>query len=374
MRRLRFLAAWVWWAAATLAIVPGPAGAADPAATGAVSPAAADTIWVDGEFSPAVVKLGEPLTLRVRLESPAPGARLMGPPAPLSVGDLDVLKSQELVTGQDSLGWELSLALFRTGDLTLPALPFRLETAGGPVPVVVRPYRLSVTPTVEPDSAATAQIQDIKGPLTQPLQWRWMRVGIAAAVLVLLAVGTWWWRRRRALREAEAIPVELRLPPEVIAMRELDELEREALPGRGQLKEHYARLSLIVRAYMERRFRLPAVESTTYEIETSLQDTRVLDAERSREVLTLLDDADLVKFAKFHPADGAPADALGRARRWVEVTKSLARPEAPTTAGDGEDGGGGTTIRSLAPPESMTAGDRGDPDTEASAAHNGGGD
>jgi hypothetical protein len=244
----------------------------------------------------------------------------------------------------------MTLALFRTGDQTLPPLPFRLETPSGPVPVMVRAYTISVTPTVEPDSAAAAELQDIRGPLSPPTRWRPARVIAALAILLALALGGLWWWRRRGGEAADTVPVELRLPPHVVAFRDLDVLEQDALAARGQVKEHYARLSLIVRTYMERRFRVPAVESTTFEIETALGSSRIVDKERSREVVAFLDEADLVKFAKFVPSAEAPGTALAGARSWVEATRSTgvlaAKPPEPPgdPSADSEDEAAVTTV------------------------------
>jgi hypothetical protein len=188
-------------------------------------------------------------------------------------------------------------------------------------------------------------------------------VAVVAAVMLAALAGLWWWRRRRARFAAEMVPVELRLPPEVVALRALDELERDALTSRGQIKEHYARLSLILRTYMERRFRFPAVESTTYEIGNTLEASRVLDPAMRGDVLALLDDADLVKFARFRPAERAPADALVRARGWVEATRALASAPAPGSAGvvdpaagDGVASGGANGTRSAQPAAVADAG------------------
>lgn len=290
------------------------------AALGTAAGAAAqegDTLRVEADIHPAVVQVGEPVQVRVAVALPDTSARLVGPPAPLTLGDVDILRSESAPAGPDSAGWRFTAALFRPGDQDLTTVPFTLTTSKGTRPVRLLPYTLTVE-SVLPDSADTAAIRDIVGPVDIPLRWRWGRVLTVLAGLAAVAVGAWWWRRRRKPAAERILPYEPSVPPEQAALRALGDLEREALPARGLVKEHYARLSLILRAYLERRFSVPAVESTTEEIRRRWRPEPSLPRDDVDEALTLFEEADLVKFARFDPGPQAAGEALARARRWVE--------------------------------------------------------
>jgi hypothetical protein len=288
--------------------------------------AAPDTLFVAGEVAPAVVHIGERVAVRLRMPLPAGGEKLLGPPAPVTMGPVDVVVSEPLAVGADSVGWHLEAAFFQTGEVDLAQVPFRLETATGEVPVRLLPYTISVVSSL-PDSLGEADIRPIKGPLDVPARWRWGRIAAALVLAAAAAAGAvLLWRRRR--RPVEAVsPYVPDLPPEIVALRALGELEAESLPARGLMKEHYSRLSLILRQYLERRFRVPAVESTTDEIRLVLGPGVPLEPGRRDSLLALFDEADLVKFAKVEPGAAAADDALDRGKAWVG--KPPAREETP---------------------------------------------
>jgi hypothetical protein len=295
--------------------------------------ASPDTLYVAGEVSPAVVHIGERVVVRLRMPLPAGGETLLGPPAPVEMGPVDVVVSEPMAVGADSAGWRLEAAFFQTGEVDLTRVPFRLRTATGEVPVRLLPYTISVVSSL-PDSLGEADIRPIKGPLDVPARWRWGRVAAAFAVLAAAVAGALvWWRRRSRPVDAVA-PYVPDLPPEVVALRALKALEADSLPARGLLKEHYSRLTLILRRYLEHRFRVPAVESTTDEIRRSLGPGVTLDAAGKAALLDLFEEADLVKFAKLEPGPPAAEDALARGKAWIG---RAAPAPAPETVSGGED-------------------------------------
>jgi len=289
-------------------ILPGPA-------TGS---GASDTLRVVAMVAPAVVQVGERVAVRFAVARPDSTARLIGPPAPLAFGDVDVVVSGPAPAGADSLGWSLEVALFRAGDHDLSRLPFELEGVTGTRPVRLLPYTISVESAL-PESLAGAGLRDIAAPVDLPARWRWRNVILAGLIVMGLAAALFfWWRRSRS----ETAPMRAAIPsvpPEVEARRALAALERDALPTRGLLKEHYARLSLILRGYLERRYPLPAVEYTTDEIRAALTGRTWFPRARQSEILDLFDAADLVKFARHDPGAPAAEEALRQGRSWLEA-------------------------------------------------------
>ena len=122
---------WIGFAGGTVALFLLTAGA-EP-----------DTIRVLPVVESAVVKVGERVGIRIAMPLPDSTARLVGPPAPLALGDIDVVVSEPQGAGGDSAGWRLEIALFRPGEHDLAGFALRLETRGGTVPVELMPYRIS---------------------------------------------------------------------------------------------------------------------------------------------------------------------------------------------------------------------------------------
>jgi hypothetical protein len=113
-------------------------------------------------------------------------------------------------------------------------------------------------------------------------------------------------------------------------MLELAALLKRDLIARGDPKEFYLELTMIVRRYIERSHGVRAPEQTTEEFLAAAS----WDPRFSREVLAKLREflqaADLVKFAAHRPAPGAAERATDTARDYIETDSELpARADVP---------------------------------------------
>ena len=96
---------------------------------------------------------------------------------------------------------------------------------------------------------------------------------IALAILIAAGALIWWMRKRRSRGAVEAPAV--RLPPEVIALAELDRIAALGLPARGDYKQHYTLVVDTLRHYLEGRYGIEAMDRTTYELMGDLRYRRV---------------------------------------------------------------------------------------------------
>ncbi|WP_331560294.1 hypothetical protein [Chlorobium sp.] len=110
--------------------------------------------------------------------------------------------------------------------------------------------------------------------------------GFAAAVLLVLFLV-----KRKVRLFAEAVD------PAQVANRKLRKLDARLSSGMPP-SECYAELSTIMREYLERHFHIPALEAVTPEIE---RDLRKLGISSFEAVMSILRQADLVKFADSRP-------------------------------------------------------------------------
>lgn len=160
--------------------------------------------------------------------------------------------------------------------------------------------------------------------LLRALPWAFGILAFAAAVWG----GVRWWRRR-AVRSvgpmaAAVSPVE---PAHAVALRALREVKERASWKQGNPKGHHSAVSTILRAYLEQRFGLAALEQTTGDIARSLRAAD-LDANLRRQVLDVLEFADLVKFAKHRGEADDHERAVLRAIEFVERTRPAAGGES----------------------------------------------
>ena len=120
--------------------------------------------------------------------------------------------------------------------------------------------------------------------------------GCAAAVLLVVAVCILLYLRKRKKNSFEK-----RRPAHLIALEDIEKLEKDGLVERGIIKEYYFRLSDIFRTYIENRFDIPAVEQTTPELVPEIDKLEKIDSAVKLKAEEFLKYSDLVKFAKYSP-------------------------------------------------------------------------
>jgi hypothetical protein len=176
-----------------------------------------------------------------------------------------------------------------------------------------------------PQAGATNEtaLRDIKPPVHIPSGWDWLLWVVAGLAAVALLYGAWlWWRRRRA-----AVPPVTVIPAHVRAWQKLE----EALALIGQPREFCILVSDTIRWYLEERFDFRAPERTTEEFLRELQVTSLLTSEQKRSLGEFLEKCDLVKFAKYEPAERELRDLHGSALRLVEETRPIALDPVAST-------------------------------------------
>lgn len=102
----------------------------------------------------------------------------------------------------------------------------------------------------------------------------------------------------------------------------LKELDAKKLWQKDDLKQYYSELTEIIRAYMEKRFGINALESTSDEILTQLNNI-IISAEQREQIRYILELADLAKFAKSRPLQNENIQAMQNAFVFVETTKPV---------------------------------------------------
>lgn len=151
------------------------------------------------------------------------------------------------------------------------------------------------------------KIFPIKAIQSEPLVYDDFKPYIIWVILILLAItGIIYYlikRKKTLVTEEETIAA---LPPFEEALEKLQELDNKLLWQNNEIKKYYSELTEIVRAYIEKELKVPALEITTHELIDILSDfNEAKTIHTSRETIkklnALLREADLVKFAKSTP-------------------------------------------------------------------------
>ena len=156
------------------------------------------------------------------------------------------------------------------------------------------------------------------------------RLGRLIAIILLAGgggLGFLVYRKYRLKKAAAPEAGETSLSPEDEALLKLNQLFDSDLMRRGLIKEYYLRLSEILRIYLEKRFAILAVESTTDEIVKSFKKTDIPRPLKEK-IASVLEAADLAKFAKWKPG---PPEILRLNRESKEIVEE-ARPKTEPAA------------------------------------------
>jgi|TARA_B110000240_G_scaffold196817_1_gene250030 hypothetical protein len=155
----------------------------------------------------------------------------------------------------------------------------------------------------------TAKIKKypIKSIKKEPYVFDDFKIYIYLLIAALIIIGFWIYYfviRKRKIDEDE--PTYKALPPYEEAIYKLNELDEKLLWQNNKVKEYYSELTDIVRGYIERELKVPALEKTSDEIIDMLKDFHDASAITANKITIqklkdLLREADLVKFAKSKP-------------------------------------------------------------------------
>jgi len=186
------------------------------------------------------------------------------------------------------------------------------------------PLLLEVLLTARGEPGKIAAPADIRR-----VQWTWQeraRQWLPWVLgIVLVGVFAIWLGKRLSKRKPSdldyeedkpLVPLE---PAHVIALRELERIEKEAIWKQGRVKEHHASVSQVLRVYFEHRYAFKAMERSTDEIRAGLVHLPIRKSEQEL-AIEVLQITDLVKFAKWNPTTDDHLRIIDRCVRFVEQT------------------------------------------------------
>jgi hypothetical protein len=181
------------------------------------------------------------------------------------------------------------------------------------------------------DTSLTEKIIRNKSNIETPFTWKefWLRLKtflkeywyFVLALIILLAFGFYWYFVIRKRKSDVGLKVEVKVKPHVEAINSLDALANKKLWQQGKTKDYYSELSDILRNYIEKRFNIIALESTTDIIKKQFQHYKLITKEQEQDIYTLLQLADYVKFAKYQAMPAENAKAIERGYNFVLQTK-----------------------------------------------------
>lgn len=245
--------------------------------------------------------VGDYINYSIEMKYPK-GVNLVIPTITDSISNLTFIKNGEMV--KNEVGNEISeirhfiFSKYDSSEVTIPAFHISYSANGGnPQFVKVNSVDI-VVKTIEVNQQA--EIQDIKAPIRIPIDW--LLVSIIAILVLALIVAAYFgykYYQKKKLGKVVLEP-EIILTPFEKAIANLTKLEEKKLWQQGEIKEYHSELTGIIRDYFENKFNFIALEMTTSEIISNLK-LKEVNFEVIKTTEEFLENADMVKFAKFKP-------------------------------------------------------------------------
>ncbi len=269
------------------------------------------------------IMIGDPLKFKLVIQKPAKTTIEFPNFAGDTIAKLEIFEKGKIDTATINdkivLSQTVTLSAYDSGTYHISAFPVFFVTEQKTTDSALSNEFDVFVSTLDVDTSKP--IKPIKAPMDVPYVIQEFKWWILAALLLISALVAYLlyrkYRKKPAATDEKPRPKE---PAHIWAINELTKLDNEKLWQSDQHKKFYSRLSDILRLYLEYRFDIYAMESTTDEIETLIADLKLKNEYRNR-LLETLRLSDFAKFAKMTPMPDQNMRSMENAKAFVEHTK-----------------------------------------------------
>ena len=282
--------------------------------------------------------IGDQVTLNLSFSFPA-GTQVVWPSIKDTIlGNIQVISRTKVDSSWSTdkknlkLTQDLRLTCFDSGFYTIPSIRFYYRN----LPDTTIKFELTglqvlTVHTMTVDT--TKAIRPIKGPvkvgfsILEYLPW------IIAGMWFLAIVGflLYYFIKKRRGEPIFLLRPNVKYQPHELALMELEKLRARKLWQAGKMKEYHTELTNILRKYIEDRFHIMAMESTSEEILDNLEEMTIIRKEWREILREVLSMADLVKFAKYSPMPEEHERSMEYAVDFINITFAAPEPPEPET-------------------------------------------
>lgn len=256
-------------------------------------------------LEPETISVGDVAVLKVTVKHAA--ADEMTLPKELDLAGLELLdKAQTSKSDGPMVSEELAFKItgYEAGTVTLAGVAIKVGDTEFTSPV----HTLKITSVLDeeaPEISGQAQAASLpvrRGDgepvsIYEDIYWPLIVIALLLALAAVVFVVRRWKRRQREEKPVKAPSI----PPHQAALQLLKMLRQKAYLERGQFREYYFESNEIIRGYLAQRYAINALDLTTDELMQRLSSIAAQGLDR-QQLRTVLEHADLVKFAKFQPS------------------------------------------------------------------------
>tara|TARA_R110002124_G_scaffold274866_2_gene444924 strand:- start:9227 stop:10225 length:999 start_codon:yes stop_codon:yes gene_type:complete len=241
--------------------------------------------------------VGEIFNFSITVKSSESFNKIIFPDSSTFGNDLEFLSLKHFKVNSSSDSAEYKLQFFAVEDINIPPLPVKIVINSDTNLVFTEPFQLF-------HKQVLASEEDPLKPLKPNFDFPRIIWPYLLIILILIATGVFiWWKYFRSNEEEKTEP-----KPVPIFENPIEKLESILIRIKEQHTEStskdykwfYSELSDALRWYVEELYKIPALESTTREV-LRYMDAFGVDVEMVKQVRIVLNEADMIKFAKFKP-------------------------------------------------------------------------
>ena len=227
------------------------------------------------------------------------------------VEGIEIIKASKIDTTDGVITQEFVITAWDSGSYFIPPIAFSENSKTEALLLNVQTIIL----------AEDAELKDIQQPIEEPIGWSdiwpWL-LGILILSLIIFILRKYVFNKNK---QPIIVKPNVIIAADISALKELNALEKAKIWQEGNVKEYHSQLSEIIRRYTENRFQFIALELTTDEILQELKS--ILSDDQLNNLSTLLQRADLAKFAKSKPIDTENMESMVLAKGFVNATKQI---------------------------------------------------
>lgn len=270
-------------------------------------------------LSPNQIMIGDHMELELKFKNRGFSNTLFPLINDTSMGNfrlVELAKMDTFFSGNDVvIAQTYTITCFEDSIQTFPSLTFRNGLGD---PYTTKPIQIKV---LSPNIDSAKDIKPIKDIILLPLSkdevfsYLFVSFILLALVLFLYFIYVKFIRKENLFDKEK--PAD---PPHVEALKALKLVETENLWQMGKIKEYYDRISDTLRAYIEKRFGIKALELTTNELLKSMHEIQ-LPEYVIQDMSEILKTSDLAKFAKELHAGELHISIIKMAYKFVQTTQ-----------------------------------------------------
>ncbi|WP_128331810.1 BatD family protein [Apibacter sp. HY039] len=278
---------------------------------------------INTHISTNKIKYGEPIILKIEVKASGRDKVIFPFIKDTLTYHLELIEDKKDTLINDANHYiytdSITFSAYEIGTFTVPSLPVLVNSREYSTPE----YNITVD-SMEIDTIKQP-LYDIYPIISEPKTfkdyfeqyWVYMVMGVTILlVAVILAVLYYLERKKKKsgnFKDAN---------PDKIAIKKLLKLEKSGYLTKGLSKKYYSEMILILKEYMEARWKFPATKLLSDDLLVYLKENKYVDEEEARDLSTIFQSADLAKFAKSRPTVAETKVHTEMAKKFVNETKT----------------------------------------------------